>query len=144
MPEEDYTVPFGVANVLASGRDVTIVGIGYMAGEATRAAKILAQDGVSAEVIDPRTLVPLDVETIVESVRKTHRLVVADEATPMASAASEIITCVVENALEELDVHPMRVCAQNVPTPFSPVLEQTVLPDVEQIVECVHEQLGIG
>ena len=143
VPEADYIVPFGVANVLRAGRDVTIVGIGYMATEAMRAAEILENEGVSAEVIDPRTLVPLDIDTVLESVQKTHRLVVADEATPMASAASEIVACVAELALEFLDVHPARVCALNVPTPFSPVLERAALPDARRIVAAVHKQLGM-
>jgi pyruvate/2-oxoglutarate/acetoin dehydrogenase E1 component len=143
VPEEEYSVPFGVANVVREGSDVTVVGIGYMVAEALRAADVLAGEGVSVEVIDPRTLVPLDVETIVESVRKTHRIVVADEATPMASAASEIVACVVEGALEYLDAHPARVCALNVPTPFSPPLEQAVLPDAGRIAAAVREQLSV-
>lgn len=143
VPDEDYIVPFGVSDMPRPGRDVTIVGIGYMVAEAMRAAEILAEQGVSAEVIDPRTLVPLDIEAIVKSVRKTHRIVVADEATPMASAASEIITSVVEQAFEYLDAHPTRVCALNVPTPFSPVLERAVLPDAGRIVGAVREQLGM-
>ncbi|MSO95728.1 MAG: alpha-ketoacid dehydrogenase subunit beta [Thermoleophilia bacterium] len=143
VPEdEDYLVPFGVARVFREGTDVTIVGIGYMVAEALRAAEMLEADGVSAEVIDPRTLVPLDVDTIVGSVRKTHRLVVADEATPAASAASEIVSCVVEQAIEWLDAHPTRVCALNVPTPFSPPLEKAALPDAERIVAAVHAQLA--
>ena len=141
IPAEDYCLPFGEARLVRSGSDVTIVGIGYMVDEALRAADILAQDGVSAEVIDPRTLVPLDLETIVASVQKTHRIVVADEATPMASAASEIVASVVEVAVEYLDARPARVCALNVPTPFSPVLEKAVLPDAERIVRAVRGQL---
>lgn len=142
VPEDDYLVPFGVADVQRTGGDVTIVGIGFMVGEALRAAKILEAEGISAEVIDPRTLVPLDIDTIVRSVQKTHRLVVADEATPMASAASEIIAAVVERAVEYLDARPSRVCALNVPTPFSPVLERAVLPDAARIVAAVREQFG--
>ncbi len=142
VPDEDYLIPFGVANRLRPGTDVTIVGIGYMAVEAMRAAEILAEEGISAEVIDPRTLVPLDVDTIVTSIQKTHRIVVVDEATPMASAASEIIACVVERGLEYLDANPARVCALNTPTPFSPVLEKAVLPDAARIVTAVREQLN--
>lgn len=142
VPDEDYAVPFGAARVAREGSDVTVVGIGYMVGEALRAADVLDGDGISVEVLDPRTLVPLDLGAIVASVQKTHRLVVADEATPMASAASEIVTGVVERALEYLDAHPARVCALNVPTPFSPPLEQAVLPDAGRIVAAVREQLG--
>jgi pyruvate/2-oxoglutarate/acetoin dehydrogenase E1 component len=143
VPEDtEFLVPFGVARVFREGSDVTIVGIGYMVAEALRAAEILEAEGISAEVVDPRTLVPLDVDSIVESVRKTHRLVVADEATPAASAAGEIVSCVVENALEWLDARPARVCALNAPTPFSPVLEKAVLPDAERIVAAVHAQFA--
>jgi pyruvate/2-oxoglutarate/acetoin dehydrogenase E1 component len=142
VPEEDYLVSFGVADVLRPGSDVTIVAIGYMVTEALRAAETLEKEGISAEVIDPRTLVPLDIDTIVKSVQKTHRIVVADEATPMASAASEIVACVVERAVEYLDARPTRVCALNVPTPFSPVLERAVLPDTARILTAVREQIG--
>jgi pyruvate dehydrogenase E1 component beta subunit len=142
VPAGDYTVPFGAARVVREGTDATVVGIGYMAEEALRAADILAAEGISIEVVDPRTLVPLDLDTIVDSVRKTHRLVVSDEATPMASAASEIVAGVVERALEYLDAHPVRVCALNVPTPFSPPLERAVLPDAERIADAVREQAG--
>lgn len=142
VPDGDYLVTFGEASVTREGTDVTIVGIGYLAHEALNAAESLDAEGISAEVIDPRTLVPLDVETIVDSVRKTNRLIVADEATPAASAASEIITSVVEVAFEYLDSYPVRVCALNAPTPFSPTLEQTVLPDAQRIVDAVHEQRG--
>lgn len=142
VPAGEYVVPLGQAAVVREGTDATVVGIGYLAHEAMQAAETLAADGISVEVVDPRTLVPLDVETIVESVKKTNRLIVADEATPAASAASEIITSVVEVAFEYLDTYPARVCALNAPTPFSPTLEQTVLPDAARIVHAVHQQLG--
>ena len=142
VPAGEHLVPLGQAAVAREGTDVTVVGIGYLAHEAMQAAEMLAADGISVEVVDPRTLVPLDVETIVESVKKTNRLIVADEATPAASAASEIITSVVEVAFEYLDTYPARVCALNAPTPFSPALEQAVLPDAARIVHAVHEQLG--
>jgi pyruvate/2-oxoglutarate/acetoin dehydrogenase E1 component len=128
--------------VVRPGRDVTIVGIGYMVSEALEAAEALQNEGISAEVIDPRTLVPMDSNTIVKSVQKTHRLVVADEATPMASAASEIIAFVTEQAIEHFDARPARVCALNVPTPFSPVLERAVLPDAARIIAAVRQQFG--
>lgn len=141
-PEGEYLIPFGVADVVRTGEDVTIVAIGYMVHEALQAAKTLEEEGISAEVIDPRTLVPLDVDTVVRSVQKTHHLVVADEATPMASAASEIIASITERAIEEFDSSPIRVCALNVPTPFSPVLEQAVLPNAARIVAAVRGQFG--
>ena len=124
------------------GTDITVVGIGYLAHEAVKAAESLAEAGVSVEVVDPRTLAPLDVETIVNSVQKTNRLIVADEATPSASAASEIIASVAEEAFDYLDTYPARVCALNAPTPFSPNLEQTVLPDASRIETAIREQMG--
>ena len=142
VPEGDYTVPMGEASITREGTDITVVGIGYLAHEALEAANVLAGEGISVEVIDPRTLVPLDVDTIVASVQKTSRLIVADEATPVASAASEIIASVAEAAFEYLDTYPARVCALNAPTPFSPSLEQTVLPDQNRIIEAVREQVG--
>lgn len=142
VPAGDHVTPFGATSVAREGSDVTVVGIGYMAAEALRAAEILEAEGLSVEVVDPRTLVPLDAATIVDSVRKTHRLVVADEATPAASAASEIITCVVEESFEYLDAYPARVCALNAPTPFSPPLEQAVLPDASRIVDAVRQQFA--
>jgi pyruvate/2-oxoglutarate/acetoin dehydrogenase E1 component len=142
IPDGEYTVPMGEATVTREGTDITVVGIGYLAHEALGAAETLASEGISVEVVDPRTLVPLDIATIVESVKKTNRLIVADEATPSASAASEIIASVAEVAFEYLDTYPARVCALNTPTPFSPNLEQTVLPDASRIVAAVREQMG--
>ncbi len=142
VPEDEYTVPLGEASVMREGADITVVGIGYLAQEALTAAETLEAEGISVEVVDPRTLVPLDIDTIVESVQKTNRLVVADEATPAASAASEIIASVTERAFEYLDTYPARVCALNAPTPFSPNLERTVLPDASRILDAVREQVG--
>lgn len=142
VPDGDHTVPMGEAAVTREGSDITVVGIGYLAHEALQAANTLAEEGISVEVVDPRTLVPLDIDTIVASVQKTNRLIVADEATPSASAASEIIASVAELAFEYLDTYPARVCALNAPTPFSPNLERTVLPDAARIVEAVRAQLG--
>lgn len=142
VPGDDYVVPFGQASIVRPGADLTIVGIGFMVEESLRAAAELEKEGISAEVIDPRTLIPLDVPTIVESVRKTHRLVVADEATPMASAASEILASVAERAFEEFDSYPERVTAMHVPTPFSPDLERVVLPDAARIKAAALRQLG--
>jgi pyruvate dehydrogenase E1 component beta subunit len=142
VPDGEFTVPMGEASVLREGTDITVVGIGYLAYEALQAAETLAGEGISVEVVDPRTLVPLDIDTIVESVQKTNRLIVADEATPSASAASEIIASVAELSFEYLDTYPARVCALNTPTPFSPNLEQTVLPDAARIEAAIREQVG--
>jgi pyruvate/2-oxoglutarate/acetoin dehydrogenase E1 component len=144
VPEDDYLVPFGRARVQREGRDVTVVALGYMLREALVAAEELAREGISAEVVDPRTLVPLDEETIIESIRKTHRLVVADEATPAASAASEIAAVAAERAFDWLDAPVRRVCARNVPIPYAPALERAVIPDAARIASAVRDVVGAG
>jgi pyruvate/2-oxoglutarate/acetoin dehydrogenase E1 component len=122
---------------------VTVVGLAYYVREALAVADQLATEGISVEVIDPRTLVPLDVETIRASVRKTGRLVVVDEAPATCSAASEIIALVTEDpdTFHALKAPPQRVCAAPVPVPFSPPLEQAALPDRPRIVEAIRRTL---
>ena len=144
VPEGEVLVPMGEARLVREGSDVTVVGVGYLVHEALEAAATLESEGISVEVVDPRTLVPLDIDTIVQSVEKTNRLIVADEATPAASAASEIIASVVEIAYDQLDSYPARVCALNAPTPFSPTLERTVLPNAARIVDAVREHVGVA
>jgi pyruvate dehydrogenase E1 component beta subunit len=139
VPEEDYTLPFGVADVKQEGSDVTIVAIGSMVKQALKAAKQLDKAGVSAEVIDPRTLIPLDSERILESVAKTGRLVVADESREMCSAASEIAAMVAEQGFQDLKAPVKRVTAPNVPIPFSPPLEAFVIPDAARIADAAGE-----
>jgi pyruvate dehydrogenase E1 component beta subunit len=144
VPDDDVTVPLGVADVKRAGRDVTVVGLAYYVGEALAVADQLAGDGVSIEVVDPRTLVPMDVETIRASVRKTGRLVVVDEAPATCSAASEIIACVTEDpeTFRALKAPVQRVCAAPVPVPFSPPLELAALPDRGRIVAAIRRTLG--
>lgn len=135
VPEDpDFMVPFGEANILREGSDVTIVGVNIMAKKALQAAEILAQDGISAEVIDPRTLVPLDKETLITSAAKTSRVVVAAEAHLRSGPGAEIAAVLAEEAVEYLDGPIVRVGALNVPLPYSPVLEAHTLPDVDDIV----------
>lgn len=136
-PTSTVSKPFGSASVKRSGTDVTIVAIGYMVELALVAADRLAVDGVSAEVIDPRTLVPLDLETIRNSVRRTGRLIVVDESMPTCSMAAEIVTAMVEDdeTYRFLVAAPRRICTANAPVPFSAVLEDFVLPNVDRIVE---------
>jgi acetoin:2,6-dichlorophenolindophenol oxidoreductase subunit beta len=124
-------VPFGRARVWRHGSDVTIVALGYMVTVALAAAERLAADGISAEVIDPRTLVPLDLDTICESVRRTGRLIVVDESLPTCSMASEIASSVIEagDTFGHLRAAPRRVCTAAIPVPFSPPLEDFVLPN---------------
>jgi pyruvate dehydrogenase E1 component beta subunit len=143
VPEGEYTIPLGVAEIKRVGRDVTVVGLAYYVREALAVAERLAGEGVSIEVIDPRTLVPMDVETIRASVRKTGRLVVVDEAPATCSAASEIIALVTEDpdTFRALRAPVQRVCAAPVPVPFSPPLEQAALPDQARIAAAIRRVL---
>ena len=143
VPEGDHTVPLGVAEVRRSGTDVTVVGLAYYVQETLAVAVELAGNGISVEVIDPRTLVPLDVETIRASVRKTGRLVIVDEAPPTCSAASEIAALVVEDAVtfRALKAPVQRVCAAPVPVPYSPPLEKAALPDRAGIIAAIRRTL---
>jgi pyruvate/2-oxoglutarate/acetoin dehydrogenase E1 component len=134
VPEEEYTVPFGVADVKREGSDVTIVAYSMMVKKALDAAQTLAEEGIEAEVVDPRTLVPLDIDTIIDSVKKTHRLIVASEETERAGVCAEIAFRVMEEAFDYLDAPVERVAAADVPVPFSPPLETFMSPKAEHIV----------
>jgi pyruvate dehydrogenase E1 component beta subunit len=139
VPEDpDFTIPFGVASVVREGAHVTVVAIGGMLRHALEAADQLAGEGLSIEVIDPRTLVPLDLDAIIRSVEKTGRLVIAHEAHRRAGPGAEIAALVVEKALDWLDAPIMRVAARNVPLPYAPGLEQFVLPGAADIVQAVR------
>jgi pyruvate dehydrogenase E1 component beta subunit len=144
VPDGDTLVPIGLAAVKRAGLDVTVVALGYMLHQALAAAEELESDGVSVEVIDPRTLVPLDVETIRQSVRKTGRLVVVDESAPVCSMAAEIMAAVAEDweTCRSLRAPVRRVCMPAVPVPFSPPLEDFVLPDAVRIASEVRDVLG--
>jgi len=139
VPEDaGHTVPFGQAAVLREGSDVTLIGIGILVKKALEAAELLAQAGISAEVIDPRTLVPLDKETLVRSAAKTGRVVIAHEAHRRSGPGAEIAAMLAEEAIEYLDGPIVRVAARNVPLPYSPVLEEFVLPGVQEIVRAAQ------
>jgi acetoin:2,6-dichlorophenolindophenol oxidoreductase subunit beta len=142
VPDGEHLVPFGQAAVRREGGDVTIVASGWTVGLALGAAERLAGDGVHAEVIDPRTLAPLDTQTILESVEKTGRLVVVDQATRHASAASVIAAEVAEHAFGALRAPIRLVTALDATIPYSEPLEAWVLPDEEKIVLAVHQVLG--
>jgi pyruvate dehydrogenase E1 component beta subunit len=144
IPGGDHLVPLGVAEVKRSGSDVTVVALAYYVQEALAVAAELAGQGISVEVIDPRTLVPLDVETIRASVRKTGRLVVVDEAPAMCSAASEIAAAVVEDpaTFRALRSAVRRVCAAPVPVPYSPTLEKAALPDRAAIIAAIRRVMS--
>jgi pyruvate/2-oxoglutarate/acetoin dehydrogenase E1 component len=142
VPDEEYVIPLGKAEVMRKGDDVTIVGVSRMVGEAMSAAKKLEQRGVSAEVIDIRTLQPLDLETIVESVKRTSRLVVACDDVKSGGVGSEISAAVLESAFDYLDAPIIRVACPEMPIPFSPTLEQMYMPSAEKIVEAAGQILG--
>jgi pyruvate dehydrogenase E1 component beta subunit len=143
VPDGDYTVPLGVAEVKRAGHDVTVVGLAYYVREALAVADELAREGISVEVIDPRTLVPMDAEAIRASVRRTGRLVVVDEAPATCSAASEILALVTEDpdTFHALKSPVQRVCAAPVPVPFSPPLERAALPDQARITAAIRRVL---
>ncbi len=138
IPDEDFTVPFGVADVKLEGKDVTIVATLYMVHKALAAAEQLNKEGVSAEVIDPRTLVPLDRTSILKSVRKTGRLVIVSEDCRTAGVSAEIAAIVAEEALDYLDAPIKRVAEPDTPIPFSPSMEQFVIPSENSIVQAVR------
>ena len=143
VPDEDYAIPFGVADVKRPGNDVTVVALAWLVHEALAAADELAKEGISVEVVDPRTLVPLDTATIRASVRKTGRLVVADEAGPTCGFSAEVAAIVTEDAatFASLKAPVKRVCALPVPIPYSPVLESHVFPDRNRIIAGIREVL---
>jgi pyruvate/2-oxoglutarate/acetoin dehydrogenase E1 component len=141
IPDEDYTTPFGVASVAREGEDLTIIAIGTMLKPALAAAQTLAEHDVSAEVIDPRTLVPLDEDGIIRSVSKTGRVVIVDEARDRCSAASQISAIIAENAFDSLRAPVRRVTSPNVAMPYAPNAERHVLPDSESILAAATEVL---
>jgi pyruvate/2-oxoglutarate/acetoin dehydrogenase E1 component len=146
VPDEEYTIPLGIADVKREGGDVTVVALAWLVHEALDAAETLAGEGISVEVIDPRTLVPLDATTIRQSVQKTGRLVIADEAGPTAGFSAEVAAVVTEDAatFARLKAPVKRVCALQVPIPYSPVLENHVFPDRSRIVAGIREVLQPG
>jgi len=141
VPEGEHVVPFGVADVKRSGTDVTVVAAGWMVHKALAAADRLAGDGISVEVVDPRTLAPLDIDTIIESVRKTGRLVLVDQAPRHASAAAIIAAEVGERAFESLKAPMQLVTALDTSVPYSKPLEDYVLPSEEKIIQAVRSVL---
>jgi 2-oxoisovalerate dehydrogenase E1 component len=142
VPDGEHLVPFGRADVACVGQDVTIVGIAYMVKEALKAAEILAQEGVSAEVIDPRSLAPLDVETILASVHKTGRLLVVDEDYAPCGVGSEIATQVMERGFDDLDAPVRRLNGAFMPAPYSQALAEGLVPDATGIVQAVGDLLA--
>jgi len=144
LPEEDYFVPLGRAEVVRQGTDVTVVAAGAMRYRLFKAAEILSQQGIEVELIDPRTLMPLDTDTIAESVKKTNHLVVVDEAYSPCGLGAEIIATVQEKVFDYLDAPLKRIHPPSVPVPFSPNLEQAYLPDTEMIMRDIKKVLSIN
>ena len=143
VPEEPYTIPLGLAEIKRPGKDVTIVALSKMVHVALEAAGRLEKEGISVEVIDPRTVSPLDEETILASVARTNHLVVVDESYPRCSLASEIAAVVAEKGFNDLDGAIRRVTAPHTPVPFSPVYEDYFIPSVDKVMAAVKATLGM-
>jgi 2-oxoisovalerate dehydrogenase E1 component len=139
VPVEPYEIEFGKARVARQGRDVTVVAIALMVQRVLAAAEQLTSEGISVEVIDPRTVSPLDTETILASVKKTGRLLIVDEAFSPCGLGAEIAARVADAAFDDLDAPVQRLNGAFVPTPYSPPLEKAVTPQVEDIVGAVRE-----
>jgi pyruvate dehydrogenase E1 component beta subunit len=139
VPEGEYTIPLGVADIKREGTDVTIVSFGKIIKEAHIAADALAKEGISCEIIDLRTVRPMDYDAILNSVKKTNRLVVLEEAWPFASVASEITYIVQERAFDFLDAPIQRITTADTPAPYSPTLLKEWLPNSEDVIKAVKK-----
>jgi len=141
IPDGEYLIPFGRADIKREGKDVTIVAISFMVMKALKAAEQLAKEGIDAEVIDLRTLVPLDGETILQSVRKTNRAVIVHEGCRRNGIGAEVACCIQEEAFDDLDAPVERVGALDAPIPYAESLERAVIPDEEDIMKAVKKVL---
>ncbi len=141
IPEDEYIIPIGVADIKKQGSDVTIVSFGKIMKVALKAAEELAKEGINAEVIDLRTIRPLDYKTVIESVKKTNRLVVVEEAWPFASVSTEIAYMVQQKAFDYLDAPVKRITTADTPAPYSPHLYEDWMPSVEETVAAVKAVL---
>lgn len=141
VPEEEYLIPFGKADIKRKGRDITIVAMSRMVHESLKAAQELVKEGISLEVIDLRTLVPWDKETVIQSVQKTNRLIIAHETWRRAGWGAEIASTIQEEAFDFLDAPILRVGARNVPMPFSPILQNFVTPDKQSIITAAKKMM---
>ncbi|WP_161891100.1 pyruvate dehydrogenase complex E1 component subunit beta [Pontibacter russatus] len=139
VPEEEYTLPIGVADIKREGTDVTIVSFGKIMKVALAAAEELAKDGISAEVIDLRTVRPIDYKTLIESVKKTNRMVVVEEAWPLASISAELAYHIQSNAFDYMDAPVKRVTCRDVPLPYAPTLIEASLPNIERTIDAVKQ-----
>jgi len=144
VPEGEYIIPIGVADVKREGKDVTIVSFGKIMKQALAAAAELEKEGISAEVIDLRSVRPIDFATIISSVKKTNRLVVVEEAWPLASISSEITFRVQKDAFDYLDAPILRVTSADVPLPYAPTLIEASLPNTARVVKAVKEVMYVN
>ena len=142
VPEESYTIPFGEANITREGGDVTIVGYGLMVHRASEAADTLAKEGIDCEIVDLRTLSPIDIDSVVESVENTGRLVCVDEANPRCSIAADVASTVAQHAFGSLKAAPRLVTAPHTPVPFSPALEDLYIPSAANIADAVRKTMA--
>ncbi|MBQ2996849.1 MAG: alpha-ketoacid dehydrogenase subunit beta [Oscillibacter sp.] len=141
VPEGDYTIPIGVADIKRPGKDVTVIAVGLMVRRALEAAEMLEKEGISVEVIDPRTLVPFDKETVFNSIRKTHHVVIAEESNKTAGIGAELAAMIQEEMYDELDGPISRVAALDIPMPYNITLEKHVIPDAAKIAQAVRAQV---
>ncbi|MBA7496262.1 2-oxoisovalerate dehydrogenase subunit beta [subsurface metagenome] len=142
VPEEEYLIPFGKADVKRKGKDITIVATSFMVHKALKAGEVLQQEGISIEVIDPRTLTPFDKGTIIDSIKKTAHLLILQEACERCSMAGEIIREVIEDCFDYLDVSPKVLAGKVNPMPYSEPLEKATIPQEEDLIEVVKEMLS--
>jgi pyruvate dehydrogenase E1 component beta subunit len=142
VPEKEYTIPLGSADIKRMGEDITIVATSSMVHAAMEAADILAQAGISAEVVDPLTLVPLDRQTLIDSARKTGRAIVVDEGYERYGVTAELASVIADGAFYYLDAPVKRIGAMNVPIPFSPALEDLTIPTAKTICDTAKSLCG--
>jgi pyruvate dehydrogenase E1 component beta subunit len=141
VPEEPYAIPFGEANIAREGKDVTIVTYGLMVQKSLEAADMLKKDDIDVEVIDLRTLSPIDMDTVIESVEETGRLVCVDEANPRCSIATDVSACVARDAFKALKSPIEMVTPPHTPVPFSPSLEDLYIPSADRIADAVRKTM---
>ncbi len=141
MPEGEYLIPLGVADIKREGKDVTVVSFGKIIKEAYAAAEKLAEEGIECEIIDLRTVRPMDHKTILESVKKTNRLVILEEAWPFGNVATEITYQVQSQAFDYLDAPIVKLNTADTPAPYSPVLLEEWLPNSEDVIKAVKKVL---
>jgi pyruvate dehydrogenase E1 component beta subunit len=142
VPEEEYYIPFGKAARLREGDDCTLVSFGRPVNFCLEAADRLSDDGISVDVLDMRTIRPLDIDSVIESLKRTNRVVVVDQSWPFGSVASEVMAQICEHAFDWLDHPPVRVNSDDVPAPYAKILEAAFLPNPDKIVAAVKKALG--